>query len=64
MRFSAAALRDREVPASAIRVSLERNMRCAVAWCGHCQLAGLLVCRDGPCVGYDLAEPLLATKEL
>jgi NAD(P)H-flavin reductase len=64
MRFSAVALRRRDVPAQAIRVSLERNMRCAIAWCGHCQLGPLLVCRDGPVVGYDLAEPLLAVKEL
>jgi NAD(P)H-flavin reductase len=64
MRFAAIALRHREVPAEAIRVSLERNMRCAIAWCGHCQLGPLLVCRDGPVVGYDLAEPLLAVKEL
>lgn len=64
MRFAAIALRRREVPGRAIRVSLERNMRCAIAWCGHCQLGPLLVCRDGPVVGYDLAEPLLAVKEL
>jgi NAD(P)H-flavin reductase len=64
MRFTAQALLRRQVPAPAIRVSLERNMRCGVAWCGHCQLGPLLVCRDGPVVGYDLAEPLLAIREL
>ena len=36
-------------------MSLERNMRCGVGWCGHCQLGPLLVCRDGPVVGYDRA---------
>jgi NAD(P)H-flavin reductase len=47
-----------------IRVSLERNMQCGVGWCGHCQLGPLLLCRDGPVVGYDVAEPLLQIKEL
>ena len=33
---------------SRIHVSLERNMQCGVALCGHCQLGPLLLCRDGP----------------
>jgi NAD(P)H-flavin reductase len=64
MRFAARSLDGRGVPAAAVRVSLERNMRCGVAVCGHCQLGPLLLCRDGPVVGYDLAAPLLAVKEL
>ncbi|HUO40223.1 MAG TPA: oxidoreductase, partial [Mycobacterium sp.] len=32
--------------------------------CGHCQLGPLLVCRDGPVVGYDVAAGLLKVKEL
>jgi NAD(P)H-flavin reductase len=64
MRFTAQALGGHGVPATAIRISLERNMRCGVAWCGHCQLGPLLLCRDGPVVGYDVAEPLLAVREL
>jgi NAD(P)H-flavin reductase len=47
-----------------IRVSLERNMRCGAAWCGHCQLGPLLVCRDGPVVGYDRAAALMSVREL
>jgi anaerobic sulfite reductase subunit B len=64
MRFAARGLIDRGLPRPAMRVSLERNMRCGVALCGHCQLGPLLVCRDGPVVGYDLAEPLMSVKEL
>jgi NAD(P)H-flavin reductase len=47
-----------------IQISLERNMQCGTGWCGHCQLGPLLLCRDGPVVGYDVAEPLLRVKEL
>jgi anaerobic sulfite reductase subunit B len=64
MRFAALGLLDRGVPAPAIRLSLERNMRCGVGLCGHCQLGPALLCRDGPVVGYDRAAPLLAVKEL
>lgn len=64
MRFSADVLLRKGMPASRIRVSLERNMKCGVALCGHCQLGPLLVCRDGPVVTYDVAEPLLAVRGL
>ena len=64
MRHSAWALVDKGVAAQDIRVSLERNMQCGVGWCGHCQLGPLLLCRDGPVVGYDVAGPLLDVKEL
>lgn len=64
MRFTAEALGDLGVPAGAVRVSLERNMRCGIALCGHCQVGPLLLCRDGPVAGYDVAGPLLAVKEL
>ena len=63
-RLTGRALVDAGIPARDIRVSLERNMRCGVALCGHCQLGPLLVCRDGPVVSYAEATPLLAIREL
>jgi anaerobic sulfite reductase subunit B len=64
MRFAARLLAGRGVAPRAIEVSLERNMRCGIGLCGHCQLGPLLTCRDGPVVGYDRAEALLAVGEL
>ena len=64
IRHTARALTDRGVPPHRVQVSLERTMRCATGHCGHCQLGPLLLCRDGPVVGYDRAEPLLAVREL
>lgn len=64
MRSAAEALRGKGVAGRDIRVSLERNMQCGVGWCGHCQLGPLLLCRDGPVVGYDVAAPLLRVAEL
>lgn len=64
MRFCGEVLVRKGMPAERIRVSLERNMKCGIALCGHCQLGPLLVCRDGPVVGYDVAEPLMTVREL
>ncbi len=64
MRICAHALVSRGVAAESILVSLERNMRCGAALCGHCQLGPLLLCRDGPVVNYADAAPLAAKQEL
>jgi len=64
MRFSAQVLQRQGIPPEDIRVSLERNMQCGTALCGHCQLGPLLLCRDGPVVTYAEAEPLLLVREL
>ena len=64
MRLSAGALINCGVPATDIRISLERNMPCGTAVCGHCQLGPLLLCRDGPVVSYAEAAPLLAINEM
>jgi len=44
-------------------VSLERNMRCAVGHCGHCQLGGSFVCRDGPVFAWPEIAPQLRVAE-
>ena len=64
MRLSADMLLRCGIAATDIRVSLERNMRCGAALCGHCQLGPLLLCRDGPVVSYAEAAPLVVIKEL
>lgn len=64
MRLTAVALADAGVQPERIQVSLERNMKCAVAQCGHCQLSPILLCRDGPVLRWDRAQPLLAVREL
>ncbi len=64
MRFAAGALLERGVPANRIYLSMERNMRCGLGHCGHCQLGPTLVCRDGPVYRYDELAPLLEVREL
>lgn len=64
MRHAATSLLDRGVPTDAIWLSLERNMKCALAHCGRCQFGGALLCRDGPVLRYDQVRPLLTIREL
>jgi len=63
MRFVATALIDAGVPAGRIRVSLERNMKCGIGLCGHCQLRELFICTDGPVLAYDRVAGLMALRE-
>ena len=64
MRFTIQALIQRGFEPGRIFVSLERNMRCGVGHCGHCQLGPTLICRDGPVYAYETAEPWLEVREL
>ena len=64
MRFTIEALLERGVPAQRIHISLERNMRCGVGHCGHCQLGPTLICRDGPVYSYETAAQWLEVREL
>jgi NAD(P)H-flavin reductase len=64
MRYAAMALADRGVPPSRLRLSMERNMKCGVGLCGHCQLREHFLCVDGPVLTYDVLEPLMSRAEL
>ena len=64
MRHTADDLVGLGLPPSRVRLSLERNMRCGVGLCGHCQLRELFVCVDGPVVPLDRADPLVTVREL
>jgi NAD(P)H-flavin reductase len=43
---------------------MERNMKCGVGFCGHCQLGQHFVCRDGPVFTYDRMEDLISRWEV
>jgi sulfhydrogenase subunit gamma (sulfur reductase) len=52
-KFVIMTLHDMEISDKRIIVSLERNMKCGVGKCGHCQINHLYVCQDGPVFYYD-----------
>ena len=64
MRFGARALEDRGLSPSDIFVSLERNMKCAIAHCGRCQFGSVFICRDGPVFAYDRVSDAMMVREL
>jgi NAD(P)H-flavin reductase len=63
IRFSELALERRGVEPTNVYVSMERNMKCAVGFCGHCQLGPLFICRDGPVFRFDRTQPFFGTRE-
>ena len=64
MRFTVLELQRRGVEPEHVHVSLERNMKCAIGLCGHCQLGAEFVCRDGPVFPYARVRRLLDVREL
>jgi NAD(P)H-flavin reductase len=58
------ALLDAGAAAEHLFVTLERNMRCGVGTCGHCQLGPAFVCREGPVFAWDEVAHLLVVPEL
>ena len=64
MRFSVTALMDTGLPASAIHISMERNMKCAIGHCGHCQYNRTFICKDGPVFRFDKLRDILPIREL
>jgi sulfhydrogenase subunit gamma (sulfur reductase) len=64
MRAVAAEMVRRGVAADRVWLSLERNMKCGIGRCGHCQLAPHFVCADGPVFRWDQVAPLMAVEGL
>ena len=62
MRASALELLKRGVSEEAIWLSMERNMQCGVGHCGHCQIGGRFVCKDGPVFPYPDVKELFGGK--
>ncbi|MDX9690406.1 MAG: Ni/Fe hydrogenase subunit gamma [Proteobacteria bacterium] len=64
MLHVANALKNRGMGADQIYLSMERNMKCGVGFCGHCQWGSFFICRDGPVFRYDQIADRLDIKEL
>lgn len=64
MHFSHLALQKMGVGDDAIYLSMERNMKCAIGHCGHCQWGPHFICKDGPVFRFDQIRELFAIHEL
>ena len=52
-KFVIKCLQTLGIPDKNIMVSLERRMKCGVGKCGHCQINGVYVCKEGPVFNYS-----------
>jgi NAD(P)H-flavin reductase len=57
-------LLERGFVAESLYLSMERNMQCGRGKCGHCQLGGKFVCKDGPVFSYPEIQSLLGVRGL
>ena len=64
MRFTALALQKRGIADSRIYLSMERNMKCGIGLCGHCQMGSEFICKDGPVYSYEKIKDIFLKREL
>ena len=63
MRFVIYEAMARRIPKESIYVSMERNMKCAIGFCGHCQLGPVFICKQGPVFRFSVIEPFFGKEE-
>lgn len=63
MRYTVDELLRRGMPARRVHLSMERNMKCAIGLCGHCQFGAAFVCQEGPVFSYPAVERLFSVRE-
>jgi NAD(P)H-flavin reductase len=63
MRFVVFEALARKIRPENIFVSMERNMSCAMGFCGHCQIGPYFVCKDGPVFDYRRAAPFFNVED-
>ncbi|MBN8874149.1 MAG: FAD/NAD(P)-binding protein [Rhodospirillales bacterium] len=56
-------LGERGVTPDRVWVTLERNMKCGIGLCGHCQFGPSFMCKDGPVYRFDEIEALYSVRE-
>lgn len=64
MRSTVRDLLGQGLPADRIYLSLERNMKCAIGFCGHCQFGPRFICKDGPVLRYDRIREWFEIREV
>jgi len=64
MRYTISELEKRGLNHDNIFVSMERNMKCGVGFCGHCQYGTEFICKDGPVFSFTRIKDLFGKREL
>ena len=58
------AIQKLGIPREHVYVSMERNMKCALGHCGHCQYGPHFICKDGPVFSYAQIQALFKIREV
>ena len=64
MKYSIDELKNNGLNEDQIYLSLERNMKCALGFCGHCQYGPSFVCKDGPVFNFSNVKDIFEIREL
>lgn len=64
MRFTLMELKGRRIAPHNVFISMERNMKCGIGFCGHCQFGSAFVCKDGPVFRLDRLADLFGKWEI
>jgi len=64
MKFAIFELEKRGIAPERVYLSMERNMKCAVGFCGHCQYGPAFICKDGPIFRFDKIRKLFELREV
>ena len=64
MQYCLAEILQQGILPEKIYLSMERNMKCAVGFCGHCQYSSNFICKDGPVFPYLKVAHLFEKKEI
>ncbi len=64
MRFAVQELIKDGMREQDIYISMERNMKCAVGFCGHCQYGPNFICKDGPVFRFSDVRHLFGLREI
>jgi len=64
MKYTVDELENRGLSQDQVYLSMERNMKCAVGFCGHCQMGPTFICKEGPVYPLPKIRHLLDRKEL
>jgi NAD(P)H-flavin reductase len=64
MRFTVRELMSHGIPPAQIFLSMERNMKCGIGLCGHCQWGPFFICKDGPVFSFDRIKDWFERREV
>jgi NAD(P)H-flavin reductase len=64
MRFTLIEFKKRGIDDSRIYVSMERNMKCGIGHCGHCQFGPYFICKDGPVFNFKEIKKFFEIREI